>query len=205
MTLHRCKSFRSELVAVLTTACVLTLFLSSNSTATTITIDFESFADGVNLDGVDLGDVTLSSSSGIVEVFDNRDTVGYHSATQAIFNGPPYPPGALVGVFDSPVSMVSLWAGDDHPDADDSWTLRVYDAAVGGNLLGTVTENAAPWDGSPYRELSLSGANILRFEASSDTGVGFDDLSYTLVPEPGTFALSLLGLMGIICGHRKRA
>ena len=183
---------------------VLTIFITSSFIATAGTIDFESYADGANLNGVDLGDVTLSTPGGNVEVFDDRFTVGYHSATKAIFNGNPFPQtNPLVGVFDTPVVSVSLWAGDDHSDTNDSWTLSVYDAAVGGTLLGTVTENGAGWNGNQYRQLSLSFPGIVRFEATSDTGVGFDDLSY-VIPEPGTLALALAGLLACTT-LRKRA
>ena len=161
-------------------------------------IDFEAYADTQNLHGVNLGGVTLTTPSARVEVYDDRFTVGYHSATKAIFNGDVLPQSnPLVGVFDAPVSMVSLWAGDDHPDADDAWELRVYSDAAGTNLVGTIADNSSPWNGNDYHQLTLSFPSILRFEAWSSTAVGYDDLEFTPVPEPGTIVIALVGLLGV--------
>jgi len=155
--------------------------------AATILIDFEQYRDSYNLNGINLGGVTLTNPSGKVEIHDNRFGVGYHSAAKAVAS----PNGLLsvnplVGVFDVPVNYVSLWGGDAGTYAEpDSWELLAYDARSGGSLVGRV--GSGSWNGSPYRQLSISGASILRFEAvwtGPQFGIGYDDLSFVTVPPP---------------------
>lgn len=176
-----------------------TVLLAFSATASALLIDFESYADGQNLHGVNLGGVTLTNPSGSIEVFDDRFGVGFRSGTKAIgsFNGPETI-NPLVGVFDSAVSFVSLWAGDAGNDLD-NWTLNLYDATVGGNLLGSF--NSGDWSGDPYRQLSGSFANIWRFEATWNgptcCGIGFDDLEFRFSETPTVPAPSILTLFFI--------
>ena len=161
-----------------------------------------------NLNGINLGGVTLTAPNGSVEVFDDRFGVGYHSPTKAIANLlTNVQDNPLIGVFDSPTSFVSLWGGDEGgPGGDiDSWTLNVYDAVVGGNLVGTASSGS--WVGSPYIELIVSAASILRFEAfhtGTEFGMGFDDLEFSSVPEPATILLIGTGLIGLGVFGRKK-
>jgi len=165
--------------------------------AATILIDFEQFKDGYNLNGINLGGVILTNPSGKVEIHDNRFGVGYHSATKAVAS----PNGLvsvnpLVGIFDVPVSYVGLWGGDAGTYVEpDSWELLTYDARSGGNLVGRVSSGS--WNGSPYRELSISGSSILRFEAvwtGPQFGIGYDDLKFVTIPpsEPEPPPVTLL-------------
>jgi hypothetical protein len=175
-------------VATLGLVALLLLFAGVGRVqAATILINFEQFSDGTNLQGINLGGVTLTNPSGNVEIHDNRFGVGYHSGTKAIAS----PAGLvavnpLIGVFDEPVSYVSLWGGDAGTYLEpDSWQLLAYDARVGGNLVGQVSSGT--WNGSPYRQLSISAASILRFEAvwtGPQFGIGYDDLAFVPVPPP---------------------
>ena len=161
----------------------------------TILIDFEAYGDTANLHGIDLGGVTLASPNRVIEVFDDRFGVSFHSATKAVAS----PNGCasanpLVGVFDCPVSFVKLWAGDAGiPGEYDSWELLAFDAPVGGNL--TASASSGSWVGGPYRQLAVSADNIWRFEANwtgPGCGIGYDDLEFQPIPEPS--ALILLGV-----------
>lgn len=164
-------------------------------------IDFEDYADYQNLNGVNLGGVTLTSPSGIVEVFaNNRQGTWYHSPVNSVSpdNWSNQPP--MTGVFDEPQSFVSLWAGDEGNDTD-QWELEAFDAPVGGNSLGVVTSPL--WNGNPYERLSITAPNIWRFEARSvgpQYGVAFDDLEF--IPEPAAFSLVALG--GLLAAKRRR-
>ena len=166
-------------------------------------IDFEVYADGQNLNGVNLGGVTLTSPTNVVEVYEDRFGVGYHSPTKAIASTSGcVSVNPIVGVFDAPQTFVRLWGGDvGGGDDTDSWQLEAFDAAVGGNSLGVA--NSGSWGGGPYRSLEISAPNIWRFEArwtGPVCGVGYDDLEF--IPEPVT--LSLLALGGLAVVRRRR-
>ena len=175
--------------------------------AQTVLINFEQFDDMDNVDGINLGGVTLSSPNGLVEIFDNRFGVFYHSATKAVAS----PEGLvsvnpLVGVFDIPVDSVSLWGGDAGTYTEsDSWELHVYDAPTGGNLVGSAASGS--WNGSPYRELSVTAAKIWRFEAiwtGGKYGIGYDDLSFHPIPEPSVVVLAAAGLLILLTQIDRR-
>ena len=170
-----------------------------------VTIDFEAYTDGQNLHGVNLGGVTLTHPvNGNVEVYDDRFGVSYHSSTKAVgsFDGC-NSVNPIVGVFDVPTTYVSLWAGDGGGDYD-QWRLVAYDAAVGGNMVGSVTSPS--WTGSPYTQLSITGPNIMRFEAYSigqACGIGFDDLEFQPIPTPGAVLLGSIGV-GLVGWLKRR-
>jgi parallel beta-helix repeat protein len=146
-------------------------------------IDFESFADYQNINGFNLGGVTLTCpASGIVQIFDNRCGTAYQSPTKVIgtnecscmdINVNP-----LVGAFDYPATYIALWAGDGGVDTD-SWELEAFDAPVEGNSLGIVS--SGDWNGYPYSKLEISAPNIWRFEArwtGANCGIAYDDLEF---------------------------
>ena len=150
------------------------------------TLNFDNYVDATNLNGVNLGGVTITNPSGMVQVYSNRMGVGSHSGLNAIaslygsFSASSNP---MVFVFDTAVSFVELFAGDaGGPSGDfDQWTMNVYDAVTGGNLLASLTSPV--FQGSPYAGLSYSGTGVRRIEAiwtaPGCCGIGFDDLTFT--------------------------
>lgn len=68
--------------------------IAGGAQAATTTIDFDSHADGTNLNGADLGGVTITNPSGSVIVYsDNRFGAGYDTPNNAISSfstGTPY-------------------------------------------------------------------------------------------------------------------
>ena len=192
---------------------VLPVLLILPFSASAVFIDFESFSDRENIAGVDLGGVTLTSpdNGNVIEIYDDRFGVSSHSGSKAIgnFNSGSPDNVPLMGTFDEAVSFVSLWAGDTGFDSD-SWTLNLYDAAIGGSLITSL--NSPITDGSPYTELSFAGDNIWRFEAiwtgPDCCGIGFDDLMFTVatnsVPAPSALLLLGIGLIGLGLGRSRR-
>jgi hypothetical protein len=190
-------------------ASVLALAIAAGTPATAdaaTIIDFDAYADGANLNGVDLGGVVVSNPSGDVEVYaNNRFGVGYHSPLNAIgsFTGN-QSINPMVFTFLAPVGFVGLWGGDGGGDTD-NWTLNAYDAAVGGSLVGTA--NSGNFDGDPYVFLSISAPSILRVEAiwnGPGAGVGYDDLTFDAAAVPEPTSLLLLGTGLAAAGWRRR-
>jgi parallel beta-helix repeat protein len=147
-------------------------------------IDFESFSDYQNINGLNLGGVTLTNpDNGIVEVSGYYCGGAYHSPTKSIIPGNCADAGhPLIGIFDCPATYIGLWGGDKGEGDIDSWQLEAFDAPVGGNSLGIAS--SGNWNGYPYRKLEISAPNIRRFQArwtGSGSPIAFDDLEF-LVP-----------------------
>ncbi|MCE2949507.1 MAG: hypothetical protein ACK515_17160 [bacterium] len=184
------------------------LGLAQSSVAATI--NFDGFADFQNINGVDLGGVTVTNPSGVVEIYANgRFGVSNSSPGNAIgsFTGGATSINPMIFTFSAPTSFVTLFGGDEGGDID-SWSLTVYDAQVGGNVLGTTA--SGDFIGSPYIGLTLAAASILRAEAvwtGTSAGIGFDDLSFdqvTQIPLPAPALLLGAGLAGLIGMARRR-
>lgn len=168
--------------------------------------NFDSFADRQNINGLNLGVVTVTNPSGNVEVFaNNRFGVGFASAPNCIAS---FVPGGaqssnpMIFTFSVAQTQVALSGGDGGNDQD-AWRLDAYDAMVGGNLVDS-SAGLSP-TGNPYLRLSVSGASILRVEAvwtgPTAFGIGYDNLEYN-VPAPG--AAALLGMGGLLASRRRR-
>lgn len=166
-------------------------------------IGFDSFADGLNINGMDLGGVTVENPSGVVEIFaNNRFGVGTHVGPNVIasFVNGNESSNPMVFVFDEAQTFVSLWGGDSGNDTD-SWRLDAYDETNGGNLVDSMA--SGDWNGDPFRQLSVSGPGILRVEAvwtGTEAGVAFDTLEF--IPAPS--AATLLGLSALAATRRRR-
>lgn len=145
-------------------------------------IDFESFPDGCNINGINLGGVTLSNpNNGIVKILDNNCGSYYHSPTKVFYGSECSckAPEPIIGRFDYPAKHIGLWGGDLGEDVD-SWELEAFDAIEDGNSLGIV--RSGNWNGNPYRKLEIDAPNIWRFEikwTGTDCGISYDDLEFS--------------------------
>jgi hypothetical protein len=126
--------------------------------------------------------------------------VGGYFATEVSFGNP-----VVTFTFDQPVSAVAFNVLDDLLGIADPWTFSIFS---NGSLLESVL--LAPGSFSPGEYVGLSGTNItsatLGRDAGSSSNILIDNLTFTAVPEPSTWAMMLLGFGAIgFAIRRKRA
>ena len=189
------------------------LLLTANEASARSTIDFEGlpsfFSPGASIPGI-----SVSPGGGIAD-----------EAAVSLVLGITFPAGTIATSgtsvlgnlfaetvtidFDDPVTAVSLHTVGSLGDATfGTITVEAY-GAIG--LLGVLdTSGAALGDSGAPESLidfgALSGITSLSFSASTPGPSTFviDDLSYTLVPEPGTGLLVGLGLV-LLASTRREA
>ena len=201
----------SAFVAFCTVVCLL-----AAGAAHAAVLDFDALAPGTVLNGVTLQGVTFSSSTGgtITVRADNYYGGGWSSAHNWILaNTNTFAMDAVDMAFAAPVTSLSVTGGDQGGDTD-SFLLQVYDssnALLGSASTGIFGGNPLTSDGSmgDKATLSLSGLGAIysaRVQATSPSGlgVGFDDITTSAVPEPGTLALMCLGATGMVASLRRR-
>jgi hypothetical protein len=116
---------------------------------------------------------------------------------------PPFTPTAttpIVGSFFTPQDFVSI-LGVDIGSA--GVELDAYDALVGGNLVASTQFFGSDAGVGTFQTLSVSAPGILRFELFQPTpalgdGLAFDNLTFDVGIEPGTWILIASGLVAII-------
>ena len=111
----------------------------------------------------------------------------------------------VIATFSSAMSTVSLTAID---LGEDGFTLNAYDAATGGNLVGTMTLFGIGLGNNNFQTLSVSASSIFRVEmfqalSASIDGVIVEDFRFQAVPAPGTLGLLALGLIGGFATRRR--
>ena len=190
--------------------CLVAAVLAAPAAAATITINFDSIPTGTNIDGVDLGGVTLTTADGSTWTL-NEGGVGYISGPNAVTTFGFMQTNFLVMTFSSIVSSVTLTGGDRGGDTD-QFIIRAYDSS--DVFLGSATTpifGGNPVGGPAMQDFftqSIAFQNIKRVEVQSliNAGIGIDNLSFsidTTVPEPGT-GLLVLAALAAGCVVRRR-
>lgn len=186
----------------------VTVFLLTSIPLAAATINFDAFAPGTNIDGLNLGGVTLTTGNGSTQTISNGG-VGYISAPNAVTTDGFMQGNFLVMTFDIPQISVQLTGGDRGGDSD-QFVMRAYD--TGGLLLGSVTTPV--FGGNPsggptmqdYFTQTISFAGMKRVEVQSviNAGIGIDDLVFSAVPEPAAVLLVGTGLLAAALLRRFR-
>jgi hypothetical protein len=114
----------------------------------------------------------------------------------------------IVGTFSTPQDFISILGVDIGIAGVE---LDAYDAASGGNLIGTAVFYGTGSGSGIYQTLSVSTPGILRFDLYQPSpthsapfdGVAFDNLTFSAdsidsAPEPGAWMLMGAGLLGLI-------
>ena len=120
----------------------------------------------------------------------------------------PQPDTPIVATFSSPQLMVSILAVD---VGSNGVQIDAYDAVAGGNLIGSDSFIGSGNGVGAFLTLEVASAAIRRFElyqprtVGGGEGVFFDNLSFSPVPEPSAFAISVSALCCIGLVRRKRA
>ena len=146
------------------------------------TFDFDDLPTG-NIDGENLGGVTLTSPDGSTRVVSDEG-IGYRSPFNAVTNVRFLTQNPLTLTFDFPVSAVTLTGGDRGFDLD-QFTVTAFNEA--DEVLESVTTPV--FGGNPRREemvdfyeVTLQAPNIKRVvvRAERQYGIGIDDVIVTI-------------------------
>ena len=200
-----------KLLSLLRNGCCFVAILAAPADATTISINFDSIPTGTNINGVDLGGVTLTTADASTITL-NGGGVGYISGPNAVTTFGFMQLNYLVMTFSSIVTSVTLTGGDQGGDMD-QYIIRAYDSS--DVFLGSATTpvfGGNPVDGPEMQDFftqTITFPNIKRVEVQSliNAGIGIDNLSFstdTTVPEPATSALVIAGLFALaVLGKRR--
>jgi hypothetical protein len=162
------------------------------------TFNFDDLSVG-NIDGSDLGGVTITSADGSTRVVSNEG-IGYRSPFNAVTNTNFLTRNPLVLTFDLPVSSVTLTGGDTGGDRD-QFMVIAFDEL--DNVLASET---TPWFGGndldpeimvDFFQLTLTAANIISVDVRAfrdpanpfSGGIGIDDL---IVESPVEMPLDIM-------------
>ena len=175
-------------------------------------ISFDSFNDYDNINGINLGGVTITALDGIVEVHANsRDHLGYVSPYNCITPSSLDAGKQLLLTFDIPIDYVSIVGGDACADTD-RFSMKAYDSswnclgmADTGVFRGLDSSNPLNTTFRDYRTLTLDVSGVKYVVLEQVTwGVGWDNLEFNPVPIPGAIWLLGSGLIGLIGLRRRR-
>jgi len=188
--------------------CMAVLLGGAANTASATLIDFDdgtaglavgSFYPGVTFSNTQwTGNLGLPGGSGALGIIPiTYDGWEYHWLE----------PHAVVATFSAATSSVSIVGLD---VGMNGLTLKAYDAAVGGNLIGSSTVYGVTEAGvGEFYTVGLSVPGIMRVEMFQPLdpygdGILLDDFSYgTVVPVPSSLLLLVPGLAGVRAIRRR--
>jgi hypothetical protein len=153
--------------------------------ASALTFNFDDLSVG-NIDGSNLGGVTITSADGSTRVVSNEG-IGYRSPFNAVTNTNFLTRNPLVLTFDLPVSRVTLTGGDRGGDRD-QFMVTAFDE-LDNVIASETTPRFGGNDLDPevmvdFFELTLTAANIISVDVRAfrdpanpfSGGIGIDDL-----------------------------
>ena len=197
---------------MLKTLCAALCFSGVATSASATTIDFENYIDPTNVVTLTESGATFSgigTTTGLeISAYTNVSATGWGTAGPMILCGrssPEYCGGSFEVEFAQAVSDLQFYfTADDSADSELS-----VEAFLAGMSLGVFTFGG---DGDPFTAhlADLSGLGLIdRIEVTTPSddpiGYAYDDFSFAVaVPEPGTWAMMLLGFGAVGLTMRKR-
>ena len=179
-------------------------FLVIGSMASATVIDFESYADGTDITGVDLGGITLTRHGELVKV---TSSVPGGGSTRAIW-GDPFTGKSFRGDFTGTVTSFSVDMGDFGVSDPDDLFVMAYSAT---DVLLDSVFFAYPEAGNYLETLSVAAAGIA-YVIFGSTGPDFtnsifaDNLTFepAAIPLPAGGLLLISALLGLGVARRRR-
>jgi len=166
------------------------------ATARAAIIDFDGLAEGEIVTN-QFPELTFTGNSFPVTVQDAGDYFSGHSRPNTVFSGPDAldPSGGFTIDFTSPVNDLSFVVlGDNDPGTPATIEIfhREGSTTAGLTLDGNVF-NADLVDLAAFSDVT----SIIISDNSDPFGLGFDDFTFTPIPEPTTALLLACGLVGL--------
>lgn len=174
-------------------------------------INFDSYDPDTNIDGLNLGGVTITSLSGSTFIAGTPSYgVGYRSPSNAITNTGFITDNSMTFTFDYVVNFIEFTGGDMGGDIDQFY-VDFFDND--SNILSTI--DTGFFGGNPVDtaimvdfytvNINQEGIKYFVVRDAINAGIGIDDLTFTAstVPEPTTMVLVAAGLVGLLGVTRR--
>ena len=153
--------------------------------------------------GFETGDFSGWNESGVVGTIYGVDTAGPHLGNYSAFFGASTPAAWISqAIATTPGTMytVSFWF-----DRSAQTSSGLFAVTFGGALIFSDPGQTFPFGQVSVNVMANSSSSELRFAANNNSDFyTLDNVTVTVVPEPGAAALMLMGISGLLAWRRRR-